>query len=73
MNDEGTWDGTIVGTSDITTPSAEGITYYELVGGGAYEGLSAVLFEAEFIDTETRQNVFPWSGVNFPGDPPPHR
>jgi hypothetical protein len=33
----------------------------------AYEGLSAVLFEAEFIDTETRQNVFPWSGVIFPG------
>ena len=45
-NDQGTWTGTLTGTTD---PSADGrgVTYIELVGAGGYEGLSAVLFERE--------------------------
>ena len=45
-NDQGTWTGPLTGTSD---PSAEGrgVSYIELVGAGAYEGLSAILFERE--------------------------
>ena len=45
-NDGGTWTGTSVGTTD-TSGGGGNITYYELVGGGGYEGLAAVVFERE--------------------------
>jgi len=64
VNDEGTWDGRLVGTSD---ESGIGSKYYELVGSGAYEGLSAVLFETETSDGNH------WGGVIFPGELPPDR
>ena len=65
-NDDGSWLGTSVGTTDASAGGA-GITYYELVGTGAYEGLSAILFEPETEDG------FSWNGVIFPGDLPPDR
>jgi hypothetical protein len=65
-NDSGTWTGTAVGTTDDTTASGAGVTYYELVGSGGYEGLSAVIFERE-------AGGWVWSGVIFPGDLPPDR
>ena len=59
-NDDGTWEGRSVGTSDITA-GGRGITYHELGGTGAYEGLSAVLFMPEDA------TGLPLSGVIFPG------
>ena len=41
-------------------------TYYELVGSGAYEGLSAVIFERE-------AERWSWNGVIMPGPLPPER
>ena len=67
-NDAGFWDGTSVDTSDRTTRSGEEVAYYELVGGGAYEGLSAVLFQ-----TEPPSGDWLLSGIIFPGDLPPDR
>jgi len=64
VNDEGTWDGRLVGTSDVL---GVGSKYYELVGSGAYEGLSAVVFETEASDE------LHWGGVIFPGELPPDR
>jgi lysophospholipase L1-like esterase len=66
-NDGGTWVGTSVGTSDKSA-EGRGVTYYELSGTGAYEGLSAVLFE-----TETSVGEIALSGVIFPGELPPDR
>jgi hypothetical protein len=67
-NDAGFWEGTSVDTSDRTTRSGEEVAYYELVGGGAYEGLSAVLFQ-----TEPPSGDWLLSGIIFPGDLPPNR
>jgi hypothetical protein len=66
-NDGGTWMGTSVGTTD-TSGGGGNITYYELVGGGGYEGLSAVIFERE-----TPSSGWLWDGVIIPGDLPPER
>jgi hypothetical protein len=65
-NDQGTWTGTLTGTSDRSA-GGRGVTYIELVGAGAYEGLSAVLFERETAAT------LDWNGVIFSGDLPPDR
>jgi hypothetical protein len=65
-NDQGTWTGTLTGTSDRSA-DGRGVTYIELVGAGAYEGLSAVLFERETAAT------LDWNGVIFSGDLPPDR
>ncbi len=70
-NDGGTWEGTHSGCSSCGN-AGEGpdISYVELVGGGGYEGLSAILF------VEQR----PWVGYRPPawvngviilGDVPP--
>jgi hypothetical protein len=71
-NDGGTWTGTSVGTTDMTADGG-GVTYHELVGSGGYDGLSAVIFEREVWDTETRTGENFWNGVIFPGDLPPDR
>lgn len=65
-NDQGTWTGTLTGTTDLSA-KGRGTTYIELVGAGAYEGLSAVLFERETATT------IDWNGVIFPGVLPPDR
>lgn len=64
-NDGGAWTGTSVGTTD-NLANGGNITYYELVGSGGYEGLSAVIFERE-------ADGWSWSGAVFPGDLPPDR
>ena len=51
-NDEGTWTGPLTGTSDVSA-DGRGNTYIELVGAGAYEGLSAVLFERESAQSDS--------------------
>ena len=66
-NDAGFWEGTSVGTSDPTALGRE-VSYYELIGGGAYEGLSAIVFE-----TEMPAHEWAWSGLIFPGNQPPNR
>ena len=66
-NDGGFWEGTSVNTSDLDAETRE-VAYYELVGGGAYEGLSAVVFQ-----TEAPDDAWLWSGIIFPGDLPPDR
>lgn len=66
-NEAGTWTGTLVGTSD-TSNEGFGTSYIELVGGGAYDGLSAVLFERENHPTD-----WDWNGVIISGDLPPDR
>jgi hypothetical protein len=71
-NDGGSWSGTSVGTTDATADGA-GVGYFELVGVGGYEGLSAVIFEREVWDPETRTGTYLWSGVIFPGTLPPDR
>jgi hypothetical protein len=65
-NDQGTWTGTLTGTSDLSADGA-GVTYIELVGAGGYEGLSAVLFERE------EPTTLEWNGVIFSGKLPPDR
>ena len=65
-NDQGTWSGTLTGTSDQSA-DGRGVTYIELVGAGAYEGLSAVLFERE------EPTSLDWNGVIFSGNLPPDR
>jgi hypothetical protein len=72
VNDAGTWAGTSVGTTDLTADGT-GITYFELTGGGDYEGLSAVLFQSEIFDPVAREGTFPLSGVIFPGPLPRDR
>jgi hypothetical protein len=64
-NDGGSWTGTSVGSTD-TSGGGGNITYYELVGSGGYEGLSAVIFERE-------AGGWLWDGVIFPGGLPPER
>jgi hypothetical protein len=67
-NDQGTWTGTLTGTSDLSTMSGEGgVSYIELVGAGAYEGLSAIIFEREAATAKD------WNGVIFSGTLPPDR
>jgi hypothetical protein len=65
-NDQGTWTGPLTGTSDLSADRA-GITYLELVGAGAYEGLSAIVFQRETATT------IDWNGVIFSGNLPPDR
>jgi hypothetical protein len=71
-NEGGTWTGTAVGTTD---PMADGggVTYYELVGSGGYEALSAIIFQREIRDPETDDGEHFWNGVIFPGELPPDR
>lgn len=66
-NDQGTWTGTLLGTTDLSA-DGRGISSIELTGAGAYEGLSTVLFERELS-----QSDWTWNGVIFPGDLPPGR
>jgi hypothetical protein len=66
-NAAGVWEGTTVDTGDLAA-GGRGIAYYELVGSGAYQGLSAIVFE-----TETPEEESAWSGIIFPGDLPPDR
>ena len=65
-NDQGTWTGPLTGTSDLSA-DGRGVTHIELVGAGAYAGLSAVIFERESAST------LDWNGVIFSGDLPPDR
>ena len=53
-NDGGAWVGTSVGSNQ---------TYYALAGTGAYEGLSAIIFE-----TEVASGDKVWNGVILPGE-----
>lgn len=70
VNERGSWFGRSVGTTDLSA-EGRGITYFELVGSGDYEGLSAVLFQRE---TEVDGvPAYPMNGVIFPGDLPPDR
>jgi hypothetical protein len=64
-NNGGTWTGTSVGTTD-TLGGGGNITYYELTGGGGYEGLTAIIFERE-------AGGWTWDGVIIPGELPPDR
>ncbi len=65
-NDQGTWTGPLTGTSDLSADLG-GVTYIELVGAGAYDGLSAIVFQRE---TATSLD---WNGVIFSGNLPPDR
>ena len=67
VNDQGTWTGPLTGTSDLSA-GRSGVTYIELVGAGAYEGLSAIIFERE-----TGTSDSDWNGVIFSGNLPPDR
>jgi len=66
VNDQGTWTGPLTGTGDLSADI--GVFYYELVGAGAYEGLSAIIFERE-----TGTSDSDWNGVIFSGNLPPDR
>jgi hypothetical protein len=68
VNDQGTWTGPLTGTSDLSADNGRGVSYIELVGAGAYEGLSAILFERE-----TAATALDWNGVIFSGNLPPDR
>lgn len=68
VNDGGTWVGTHVSTSNVSDRN-HGIGHYELVGTGAYEGLSAILFETERMSPDGTA----WNGVILPGALPPDR
>ena len=71
VNDQGTWTGPLTGTSDLSA-GRSGVTYIELVGAGAYEGLSAIIFERETFEGETATGS-DWNGVIFSGNLPPDR
>ena len=70
-NDQGTWTGTLVGTSDDSA-GGRGVSYIELVGAGAYDGLSAIVFERETPESEST-DALDWNGVIFHGELPPDR
>ena len=65
-NDAGFWEGQSVHTTNIAARGE--VAYYELVGHGAFDGLSAVVFE-----TETSSGKWALSGIIFPGSQPPNR
>jgi hypothetical protein len=67
-NDDGAWSGTVTSTYDPDQPVEAGSGVYELTGEGAYEGLSALLFESSLPGLEPSPYVF---GAIFPGDLPP--
>jgi hypothetical protein len=71
-NDTGDWEGKMVQTSDLATGGHE-VAYYELVGSGAYEGLSAIVFETAFPTPAQVGGARDWSAIVFPGDLPPDR
>ena len=70
-NDQGTWTGPLTGTSDLSADGRRASRYIELVGAGAYEGLSAILFERE--EGEPPNFEWDWNGVIFSGNLPPDR
>jgi hypothetical protein len=71
-NDAGDWEGKMVQTSDHAFGGHE-VAYYELVGSGAYEGLSAIVFETAFPTPAQEGGERDWSAIVFPGDLPPDR
>ena len=75
-NDTGEWEGTVLETLDVTAevlPSGGlNVGVVELVGAGAYDGLSAVLFMRDSNVDETDYTVS-WNGIIFPGNLPPDR
>jgi len=71
-NDLGTWVGTHV-TADQVEASSWVSKYMELVGTGAYEGLSAILYETEIFDELADESTTSVNGMVFPGDLPPDR
>ncbi len=69
-NDQGMWTGSLTGTSDLSA-DGRGVTYIQLVGADAYEGLSAVLFERE--EGVAPDFEWDWNGIIFSGNLPPDR
>ena len=81
-NDTGAWEGTVLETFDVTADTLPSgglnVGVVELVGAGAYDGLSAVLFmrdsNAEMTDeTDFTDYTVSWNGIIFPGNLPPDR
>jgi len=76
-NDTGAWEGTLVETLDVTaavlSPGGLNVGVVELVGSGAYDGLSAVLFMRDSNFSETDDYIVSWNGIIFPGNLPPDR
>ena len=81
-NDTGAWEGTVLETFDVTAEVLAGaglnVGVVELVGAGAYDGLSAVLFmrdsNPEMTDeTDETAYTVSWNGIIFPGNLPPDR
>ncbi len=66
VNEDGAWSGTSSGSLDSAQPVETRTTLYQLTGEGAYEGLSALLFETTTIGSEPY--IF---GMVFPGSLPP--
>jgi hypothetical protein len=72
VNDGGGWTGTKVGITDAAA-DGRGVQYYELVGTGGYEGLSAVVFERENGRVDGVDRPASWSAQIIPGSLPPDR
>ena len=78
-NDTGAWEGTLLETFDVTAdvlPSGGlNVGVVELVGAGAYDGLSAVLFmrDSNAEGADWTDYTVSWNGIIFPGNLPPDR
>jgi hypothetical protein len=74
-NEVGTWVGTHMaadqGAADQGEVSSWVSKYMELVGTGAYEGWSAILYESETFDPISDESTSSVNGMVFPGDLPP--
>jgi hypothetical protein len=73
-NDAGTWEGQFVCAPTVATHGFEDPCVIELTGGGAYEGLSAVLVEGDRLDIADGSNeTHTLDGLIFAGNLPPDR
>jgi len=78
-NDAGAWDGSFIEALDVTADVVPAGYYnvgaIELVGAGAYDGLSAVLFMRDSNPDGADETAYTvsWNGIIFPGNLPPDR
>jgi hypothetical protein len=70
-NEGGAWDGATVSTYESAQPTETGLKLIQLTGEGAYEGLSALLWETSNAAPADVPRAAPFAGAIFPGPLPP--
>ena len=74
VNEAGAWEGSWIASSTIAeTETEDAVSPILLVGSGAYDGLSAILYEVNADWGDGPNGPDSLDGTIFPGDPPPDR